>query len=235
MKRKILSVLSVLMAVLISTAVLAGCGKTPAEYNSGSSEPASESASESSTAEESGEESDIQSESFYEEEQRFALFNELNEEYLPLYGILINDGEWDSPEEIGVAGFYIWYTEYIIANTTTEERFERYSGNSESGCWAFPAEEFENFVQQYFNVSTDFLRSSDIYIAEYGWYDIGGTDRWLSDYSFSVVSPDDISISGSTATAKLTCVSNLDSSAIYMYLFLDISESPYKFVGCKLE
>ena len=226
MKRKILFVLGVLMAVLMSTAALSACNKAPAGADS--SGGSGESISESS-------ESGGESESSAENEQRTALFKELNEEYLPLYGILINDGEWNSPEEIGVAGFYIWYAEYIIANTTVEERFEKYSGNSESGCWAFPAEEFEGFVQRYFNVSTDFLRSSDIYSAKNGWYDIGGADRWLSDYSVSIVSPDDISISGSTATAKLTCVSNLDSSMIYMYLSLDISESPYKFVGCKLE
>ena len=224
MKRKILSVLSVLMAVLMSTAAFSACSKAPAgAENSGGS---GESFSESS-------ESGGESESSEENEQRTALFKELNEEYLPLYGILINDGEWNSPEEIGVAGFYIWYAEYIIANTTVEERFEKYSGNSESGCWAFPAEEFEGFVQRYFNVSTDFLRSSDIYSAKNGWYDIGGADRWLSDYSFSVVSPDDISISGSTATAKLTCASNLDSKKIFMYLSIDISEKPYKFIGCK--
>ena len=222
MKRKILSVLAVLMAVLICVLIFCGCEKSDTN--------GAQNGAQTSTGESSGE-----SESSAENEQRTALFKELNEEYLPLYGILINDGEWNSPEEIGVAGFYIWYAEYIIANTTVEERFEKYSGNSESGCWAFPAEEFEGFVQRYFNVSTDFLRSSDIYSAKNGWYDIGGADRWLSDYSFSVVSPDDISISGSTATAKLTCVSNLDSSMIYMYLSLDISESPYKFVGCKLE
>ena len=223
MKRKNLSVLSVLMAVLMSTAALAACEKAPAGADSGGEPSMSE-----STAESSGE-----SESSAENEQRTALFNELNEEYLPLYGILINDGEWSSPEEIGVSGFYIWYAEYIIANTTVEERFEKYSGNSESGCWAFPAEEFEGFVQRYFNVSTDFLRSSDIYNAKNGWYDIGGADRWLSDYSFSVVSPDDISISGSTATVKLTCVSKLNSKKIFMYLSIDISEKPYKFIGCK--
>ena len=237
MKRKILSVLSVLMAVLMSTAALAACEKAPAgaENSGGSGESVSAEQGGEPSESESAAESSGESESSAENEQRTALFKELNEEYLPLYGILINDGEWNSPEEIGVAGFYIWYAEYIIANTTVEERFEKYSGNSESGCWAFPAEEFEGFVQRYFNVSTDFLRSSDIYSAKNGWYDIGGADRWLSDYSFSVVSPDDISISGSTATAKLTCVSNLDSSMIYMYLSLDTSESPYKFVGCKLE
>ena len=224
MKRKILSVLAVLVAVLMALTALAACERTPAgDENSGGS---GESFSESS-------ESGGESESSEENEQRTALFKELNEEYLPLYGILINDGEWNSPEEIGVAGFYIWYAEYIIANTTVEERFEKYSGNSESGCWAFPAEEFEGFVQRYFNVSTDFLRSGDIYSAKNGWYDIGGADRWLSDYSFSVVSPDDISISGSTATAKLTCASNLDSKKIFMYLSIDISEKPYKFIGCK--
>ena len=36
MKHKILSVLSVFMSVLISTAALAACGKTPAEADGGS-------------------------------------------------------------------------------------------------------------------------------------------------------------------------------------------------------
>ena len=40
MKRKILSVLGVFMSVLISTAVLAGCEKTPAEADGGSGESA---------------------------------------------------------------------------------------------------------------------------------------------------------------------------------------------------
>ena len=43
MKRKILSVLSVFMAVLISTAALAGCEKTPAEESGGSGESGTQS------------------------------------------------------------------------------------------------------------------------------------------------------------------------------------------------
>ena len=114
MKRKILSVLAVFIAVIITATARTACNKTPAgAENSGRS---GESFSESS-------ESGGESESSEENEQRTALFKELNEEYLPLYGILVNDGEWNSPEEIGVAGFYIWYAEYIIANTTVEERF----------------------------------------------------------------------------------------------------------------
>ena len=81
MKRKILSVLGVLMAVLMSTAAFSACNKTPAgAENSGGS---GVSVSESS-------ESGVQDESTAENEQRTALFKELNEEYLPLYGILIN-------------------------------------------------------------------------------------------------------------------------------------------------
>ena len=156
MKRKNLSVFSVLLAVLMSTAAFSACSKAPAGADSSGGSVSTEQGGEPSVSE-SAAESSGESESSAENEQRTALFKELNEEYLPLYGILINDGEWSSPEEIGVSGFYIWYAEYIIANTTVEERFEKYSGNSESGCWAFPAEEFEGFVQQYFNVSTDFL------------------------------------------------------------------------------
>ena len=59
MKRKVLSVLSVFMSVLISTAALAGCEKTPAGDNGGSGE--------SAIAAEGGEESGTQIESEPEE------------------------------------------------------------------------------------------------------------------------------------------------------------------------
>ena len=48
MKRKVLSVLSVLMAVILSTAVLAACEKTPAGAENSGEPSVSESAAESS-------------------------------------------------------------------------------------------------------------------------------------------------------------------------------------------
>ena len=222
MKRKILSVLGVLMAVLMSTAAFSACNKAPAgAENSGGS---GESFSESS-------ESGGESESFEENEQRTALFKELNEEYLPLYGILINVEEWNSADRIDIEMFYAWYTDYIAATMQYETRKALYSIDGEPG-WHYPTVEFEDFIQKYFYISTKVLRESDVYNKNEDCYTIpvGG---WGKNYSFSVVSPDDISISGSTATAKLTCVSNLDSKKIFMYLSIDISEKPYKFIGCK--
>ena len=225
MKRKILSVLGVLMAVLMALTALYACNKTPAGADS------SGGSGESGSTEQGGEPS--VSESSAENEQRTALFKELNEEYLPLYGILINVEEWNSADRIDIEMFYAWYTDYIAATMQYETRKALYSIDGEPG-WHYPTVEFEDFIQKYFYISTKVLRESDVYNKNEDCYTIpvGG---WGKNYSFSVVSPDDISISGSTATAKLTCVSNLDSSTIYMYLSLNISESPYKFVGCKLE
>ena len=53
MKRKILSVLSVLMAVLMSTAAFSACSKTPAGSDSSGEPSVSESAAESGESERS--------------------------------------------------------------------------------------------------------------------------------------------------------------------------------------
>ena len=225
-------ILSVIAAVLICVLIFYGCEKSDtngaqsgAQTSTGGEPSVSESAAESEHSEPSQEES-------AEQQQKEVLFKELNEEYLPLYGILINDEEWSSAGEIDVEMFYAWYTDYTAKTMQYEDRKERYSGN-EPG-WHYPAAEFEEFVQRYFDVSTETLRESDAYVKSEDCYTVpaGG---WRKDWSFSVASPDDISVSGSTATAKLTCISNLDFADVhYRYLTLDIAANPHKFTGCRM-
>ena len=216
------------MSVLIfcgCEALSTGGAQSGAQASTGGEPSVSESAAESERSEPSQEEN-------AEQQQKEALLKELNEEYLPLYGILINEGEWSSAEEIGVEMFYAWYTDYTAEAMQYEDRKARYS-KDEPG-WHYPAAEFEEFVQRYFDVPTEALRASDVYVKDEGCYTVpaGG---WRKDWSFSAASPDDISISGSTATVKLTCVSSLDFKDVhYRYLTLNIAANPHKFTGCRI-
>lgn len=89
------------------------------------------------------------------------------------FGILHNVEEWDNAEEIGVQMFYMWYIDYIASITTYEERQERYTHENYETGWSYPQEEFEAFMQKYFDVSIEHLRSDKwCYHAEDGVYNL---------------------------------------------------------------
>lgn len=96
------------------------------------------------------------------------------------FGVLHNVDEWDNAEEdIPVHMYVYWYLHYINSTTTYEERVERYKHENYEWGWAYPQEEFETYVQKYFDVSTEYLRSGDCYYAEDGIYNldyIGGAN-----------------------------------------------------------
>ena len=98
MKRKILSVLSVLMAVLMSTAAFSACNKTPAgaENSGGSGESiseSSESGAQTSTEGESRSESGAQSENAVQPESTFLAEWCGFSVYLPEESLLAEYGE----------------------------------------------------------------------------------------------------------------------------------------------
>ena len=94
MKHKILSVLSVLMAVLMSTAAFAACEKAPAGADSGgNSESVSESGAQTSTEGESRRESGAQSENAVQPESTFLAEWCGFSVYLPEESILAEYGE----------------------------------------------------------------------------------------------------------------------------------------------
>lgn len=96
------------------------------------------------------------------------------------FGVLHNVEEWDNAEEdIPVHMFVYWYLNYINSVTTYEERVERYTPTFWKYGWAYPEEEFEAYIQKYFDVSTEYLRSGDCYYADEGVYmldQIGGAN-----------------------------------------------------------
>lgn len=96
------------------------------------------------------------------------------------FGVLHNVEEWDNAEkDIPVYMFVRWYLEYVNSITTYEERLELYRHENYETGWVYPQEELETYVQKYFDVSTEYLRSGDCYYAEDGIYNldyIGGAN-----------------------------------------------------------
>ena len=94
MKRKILSVLGVLMAIILSTAAFSACNKAPAGADSGGSgESVSESGAQTSTEGESRSESGAQSENAVQPESTFLAEWCGFSVYLPEESILAEYGE----------------------------------------------------------------------------------------------------------------------------------------------
>ena len=97
----------------------------------------------------------------------------LAEKAASFLGAIHNAGVWDSADEIGVHWFYLWYIDYIASVTTYEERLECYNHENYEIGWSYPQEEFEAFMQRYFDVSIEHLRSDEwCYHAEDGIYNL---------------------------------------------------------------
>ena len=160
-----------------------------------------------------------------------------NTEYLPLFGRLFNCEDWNDAEEIPVSMYYDWYREHINSTTTHEERIERYKLDSdpESLGWAYPAEEFEDYVQQHFTVSTEYLRGNDeIYLTDQEVYWIAGGGSNIS-YRTKVESDEDILADGEFLTIRVACSLIGDfSDTIYKILVIDTSGGKINFVSCKM-
>ncbi len=72
--------------------------------------------------------------------------------------------------------YFSWYLSMSNKeNLTYEERLVKYkSPFGEDTGWFFPQDDYEPLIQQYFDVSTEHLRSGDAYQADYGGYWLDG-------------------------------------------------------------
>ena len=161
-----------------------------------------------------------------------SLLETANTKYLPLFGNLINCDDWDNAQEIPVYMYCDWYRDHINSITTYEERIERYKINDFSG-WAFPAEEFENYVKQYFSVSTEYLReNNEVYLANKQVYLVGGGSN--ISYRTKVESDEDIQMNEETLIIRVACSFFGDfSDTIYKILVIDTSGGKINFVSCR--
>lgn len=165
-----------------------------------------------------------------ETKEKYFIFSNIKDNYIPLYGIMINCEAWSSAQEIPVYMYYAWYREYVNSITTVEERKERYTYEDIQG-WAYPKLEFENFVEKYFIVDSEYLQNSDIYKKDLEIYSCEG-GRATSNYKIELQSLDNITINNNLAYVKIYCTNDFESDAKYFYLVIDISCEPYKFISC---
>ena len=159
----------------------------------------------------------------------------VNSKYLPVFGSLINCDDWNNAEEIPVYMYYDWYRNHINSVTTPEERIEKYTLDSDkySIGWAYPAEEFENYITQYFNVEIEYLRNTDdVYQADKDvyWIPAGGVNITVRT---KVESIEDINMENEYLLIRVACSLFGDfSDTYYKYLTIDISEDQIKFISC---
>ena len=203
-----------LLAVLTILILLSGCTIEP---NTTARQPLNESSSIPQT--------------MPEEDNLEVLLSIVNEQYLPTLGSMINCEDWNCAEEIPVSMYYAWYRDFINSTTTPEEQTERYSYQDAPG-WAYPAEELEIHVMQYFPVSTDYLRGSDIYQAaeQVYWIPAGGTNI---TYRARADSVEALSIEDGRLSVYVSCSLRGDfSDTIYKVLTIDRSKELWQFIGC---
>lgn len=155
--------------------------------------------------------------------------------YLEPYTELIYLDAWERPEDIPVSMFGAWYREHINQQTTVEERNERYGTGGQG--WRYPAAEFEAYVQTYFDLSAEHLRTaegsqydaaSDCYLVNGG----GLGEQW----SWRVESYDDVWADGSRLSLLLRRTA-IDTNAPRGAFVLTVDRQPdggFHYVSCRL-
>ena len=198
-KKAGLAALAVVLVVVLLSSGLVGCQVQQENPSSGSSSQTSDpttsepdlssSSSSQSSSESSSSESSLSSASEQED----------TETELPIEEILLNFGaSLYSPDDgssyirTDVASFYYlddsdlsslspdsyfsWYLSMMNKeNLTLEEKQEKYASPfGENTGWFIPQEYYEPLVQQYFDVTTEYLRSGSAYQPEEEGYWLGG-------------------------------------------------------------
>ena len=94
------------------------------------------------------------------------------------FGILHNVGLWDDAEDIPVNMYLAWYKDLRGSSTSSKEEFEQSILEKYPDGFVYHQKDFETFIQEYFDVSTEYLRSYDGYHAEDELYhlEVGGTN-----------------------------------------------------------
>ncbi len=95
------------------------------------------------------------SEKFINEEDITKCFEDLD--------YLLSSSQWHNPEEIKVDSYIIWYNYRLKRLHKNDENYiDKYKVNGKEGLF-FPAGELEKEIKNFFDISSDYLRKSDLY------------------------------------------------------------------------
>ncbi len=94
---------------------------------------------------------------------------------LPGISLFYTNQSWETPEDLSPGSYFSWFFS-TTWNEDYEYKQEAYKNpHGENMGWFYPQDLYEERIQQYFEVSTDYLRSDPTYYdAEYQGYSIGG-------------------------------------------------------------
>ncbi|MEG1151825.1 MAG: hypothetical protein RSD67_03020 [Oscillospiraceae bacterium] len=150
------------------------------------------------------------------------------------------EDDWDETHPMPNFNYYIWNLGQLWnEDISYEERVEKYANPSgkENVGWFFPQDIYESRVMQYFDVTTELLRSSEEYDAKYQGYSIyggGGIGEKVQIKIFKTEQIDDI------LKLHITLVSNEYNRKNYenKYKILSVrlaEDGSYKYIGCITE
>jgi len=144
------------------------------------------------------------------------------------FGVLHSAGVWESTKEIGPHMFYRWYIDYIASVTTYEERLERYKHENYEVGWSYPQEEFEAYIQKYFDVSVEHLRSDEYcYHAEDGIYNLEYIGAPNMRYEVQLVE-ESVTVDGDIMYIPIEL--SMDGFTEYRTLVIQKTEDGFKFL-----
>ncbi|MEF9984696.1 MAG: hypothetical protein RR710_09180 [Oscillospiraceae bacterium] len=150
------------------------------------------------------------------------------------------EDDWDETHPMPNFNYYIWNLGQLWnEDISYEERVEKYANPSgkENVGWFFPQDIYESRVMQYFDVTTELLRSSEEYDAKYQGYSIyggGGIGEKVKIKIFKTEQVDDI------LRLHITLVSNEYNRKNYenKYKILSVrlaEDGSYKYISCITE
>lgn len=127
--------------------------------------------------------------------------DEITADTIAFLGVL-NNVTWESGDDVDTYMYYAFYRDYINSVTTPEERDRLYIRPEYENGFSYSEKEFEEYIQKYFDVSTEHLRDSDCYVESKNFYTIQGGGGSNIKYRVRFPETDAVTIDGDTAFVK---------------------------------
>ena len=158
--------------------------------------------------------------------------DEITADTIAFLGVL-NNVTWESGDDVDTYMYYAFYRDYINSITTPQERQRLYIHPEYESGFSYPQDEFEAYVQKYFDVSVEHLRDSDCYESKIEAYYCGGGGGNIK-YKVRFPEEDAIKIDGDTAfvKAELSMMGDFSDTECRVYTLKKV-DGGFKYISNK--
>lgn len=157
--------------------------------------------------------------------------DEITADTISFLGVL-NNITWESGNDIDTYMYYAFYRDYINSVTTPEKRVRLYIRPEYENGFSYPEKEFEEYIQKYFDVSTEHLRESDCYVESKNFYTIQGGGGSNIRYRVRLPETDAVTIEGDTAfvKAELSLMGDFSDTECRIYTLKKVGDN-FKYIS----